>query len=1543
MTSLGTLDLNFLTLRRLFPYRNATTDICANTILLQNARGEPVWIDPADVFGDVSGTLVAKGNCDSDYLYWDQGSQLWLAGGKRIHIGCEAGVVQPDVSGTAIAIGYNAGYRQQASTSIALGQYAGYSTQGAGAVAMGSYAGYWNQRADGVAIGASAGVSTQGSGSIAIGASAGAVTQDASAVAIGFNAGLNIQGRGAVAMGAYAGYMDQSGSAVAVGLYAGNIEQGINTVAVGAGAGRVCQTANAVAVGNSAGSGNQGASAVAIGESAGAITQGTGGIAIGSLAGSSTQLVNAIAIGSNAGRTTQGVGSVAIGALAGSNVQRDGAVAVGSNAGYDSQGLNAVAMGLGAGYSTQGTGAIAIGSNAGYSSQGAGAVAMGMGAGFSSQGANAVAIGSNAGFGLQSVGAVAMGARAGYSTQGAGAVAIGLNAGYSTQGTGAVALGSSAGWSSQGAGAVAVGLNAGLSTQGAGAVAMGSSAGAVDQSANAVAIGLGAGTLSQGASAVAIGWTAGSNLQGTGSVAVGLGAGFSTQGTNAVAIGLGAGYSTQGSGAIAIGSNAGYSTQGTGAIGMGMAAGISSQGTNAIAIGSNAGGVVQGVGAIAVGARAGLSNQNSYAIAIGSNAGVTDQSGSAVAIGFGAGSSVQDINAVAIGSNAGFTTQGNSAVAIGAGAGLTAQGIHAIAIGSNAGATNQGQGGIAIGAIPASHVQSAGAIAIGYNAITVGQSANAIAIGNSVCGANTQGVNSIAIGSNAIGGSQPANSIILNAKGSAINATQPSALYIDPIRNTSDDLTTTAYVVQYNPGSKEVIYNSTISINSGAGIINVSGDILPTVDIKYSLGSSALAFKHLYVSSIISDTSNVAISGDIVPYADNLYSVGLSTLRWKDVFVGPGSVYIGGATNATRAILSASGDALLINSGTTGNVGIATNSPAAKLHVQGTTLLNDTVTAGGNIVPDISGTRDLGQNLVRWRNIYTDNIFVTSGFSLTGNFLPSADDQYSLGISTLRWEDLYIGTGTVYIGGTTSGTRAEVTSATNNLIINATNGGSVGIGTNNPTVSLDVSGFGAIRGDGLLARFSVGGATQPGRQLNMGYDTTNNYGFITATELGVGQRNLAINRLGGNVGIGTTDPAFTLDVNGATKARNMTMRSDTSDVQNALYFDYGTSSITNVFAIYRPAGTNDLRFYNYSNISDLMSLTSAGNVGIGTTNPQATTHVHTDSGATTTSMWVTNNFFGTNTTGSDFVESQLVLGSTYSGSPYYTTIRAVVPPGSAGDVVRMDFCTPQDSNTNLPQIPRMTILSGAGYGGATRVGIGTTTPATQLHLYNGSATDNVLRITTEYGGFSQPFDRSYSRILLSSRASGLYGGGIHVTIPAGFPNENQSNLEFTTSDNDGLQVVRMTILGTSNPKGGNVGIGTTDPGYTLDVNGDVNIRSGFVYRINTQTVLTATNWIFAAGSINYGGGGASLASGYNVSSVTVVAGGQIRINFLNNYSSGFASDAKNYPMTCSPIGDYLFVYPVTQLNGSVLVYIVDGAGSGREQAFNFIIIKTGDT
>lgn len=90
----------------------------------------------------------------------------------------------------------------------------------------------------------------------------------------------------------------------------------------------------------------------------------------------------------------------------------------------------------------------------------------------------------------------------------------------------------------------------------------------------------------------------------------------------------------------------------------------------------------------------------------------------------------------------------------------------------------------------------------------------------------------------------------------------------------------------------------------------------------------------------------------------------------------------------------------------------------------------------------------------------------------------------------------------------------------------------LGIGTTTPLAKLNINKDFDGTGNYNSGHLTLAGSTNPQRRLNLGYDTTDNFAFIEAVEVGSASRSLSLNPGGGSVGIGTTTPADKLDVYG---------------------------------------------------------------------------------------------------------------------------------------------------------------------------------------------------------------------------------------------------------------------------------------------------------------------------------------------------------------------------------------------------------------------------
>jgi len=238
-------------------------------------------------------------------------------------------------------------------------------------------------------------------------------------------------------------------------------------------------------------------------------------------------------------------------------------------------------------------------------------------------------------------------------------------------------------------------------------------------------------------------------------------------------------------------------------------------------------------------------------------------------------------------------------------------------------------------------------------------------------------------------------------------------------------------------------------------------------------------------------------------------------------------------------------------------------------------------------------------------SIYTDS----SGNTIVGNnsFVnSSSQDTY---LQTAQASAYLQGAGQHKWYNAPSGTAGNAITFTQAMTLDAS--GNLGIGTSSPNCVFHV--VGGIGSTG-------GNPTSSGAAITMFYDTSNDYGVTSVLNNGVAWKQYVIRSAGlifktstdseaarfdtsGQLGIGTSSPGTTLDVNGAITGR--AFGGEGGEIRLNNITNSATALLLDV------DGGNNVRMYNslatntifYTNAAERMRITSGGYVGIGTTSP----------------------------------------------------------------------------------------------------------------------------------------------------------------------------------------------------------------------------------------------------------------------------------------------------------------------------------------------------
>jgi len=659
-----------------------------------------------------------------------------------------------------------------------------------------------------------------------------------------------------------------------------------------------------------------------------------------------------------------------------------------------------------------------------------------------------------------------------------------------------------------------------------------------------------------------------------------------------------------------------------------------------------------------------------------------------------------------------------------------------------------------------------------------------------------------------------------------------------------------------NDGIYEIGYSAQIEKTQGVG-----ADV--TIWAKINGNNVARS------SSTISLVNNSVYSLPFVSYIFDLYAGDQVEFYFSSPSDHIQITTLSGLTTPTRPV----SPSLIIVAKAIGN---AVLSNSGDSYVTGFTLTNNNLILSQNRVGQYSG--------------FTVNLpyLNTSGGTITGNL--SVTGTTSSGtISATTYQNLPF-SGTVTGGGTINYVPKWTgsTGLGNSQIFD--DGTNVGIGTTSPSAKLDIitpssSSIGLrVSGDSTTDLFRIT-QTGSGNAIVVEDDTNpDSTPFVVAAD--------------GRVGIGLTAPlsSYRLHVRNGTATSSAAAAGTvaTFEGSGATYvtvlspdasnsgFAFGSDS--DRFGAFVAWNHNNNQFsintdkvgafisFSTDDQFERMRITSAGNVGIGTTSPSAKLDVISSTSGSTPILRVS---------GASSVEAVRI---TQTGGGFALVVEDESNPDSNSFVVDSAGRVGIGYGTGTTLAQALTIN---GVGTATTSFIAPTLQATTLYPQN----DNNLNIRTRDGG------------------------------------AGNRDILFGTGNSGGTPFTRMTIAST-----GNVGIGTTSPSARLDVSGDTLLRSGVTLSnlsssANTRFIVSDSNGVLSYRTDVLTGTTITITGGTNIQIVGSYP------NFGVNFTGG--TILKYYTSGSTPTGtindgDRWF----NTTDGVELVYVTDINGSQWVQPNN---------
>jgi type II secretory pathway pseudopilin PulG len=518
-----------------------------------------------------------------------------------------------------------------------------------------------------------------------------------------------------------------------------------------------------------------------------------------------------------------------------------------------------------------------------------------------------------------------------------------------------------------------------------------------------------------------------------------------------------------------------------------------------------------------------------------------------------------------------------------------------------------------------------------------------------------------------------------------------------------------------------------------------------------------------------------------------------------------------------------------------------------------------------------------------------------SAATFDSNLIPGSDNFYDVGVSATKWKDMYLSgdlfaAGSVGIGNTDPEFALEIKSEEwAQLALSDTAGGTVksylsmksptSSGTSYAGWSINRNANTGVFGDTSLSHANIYlHSTDGASKITFGTIAANN--TIATERMRIDEN--------GNVGIGTTAPTGMLHISGQNSQTQHLLTLEQTFTRNPMlqWTVGGAGGIWTAGVDRQNLAVGGANAFHISNSSTLetsprFSITTTGNVGIGTVTPLDKLQVNGDISIYGTE--VTSQYLNFRTShGAGALAGYLGMDYGYWGG----TLRSWVGRYAGGSGTQHAFVIGvvdngyPDQNThfsiNLKDMnPSSNGIFYVGLGSTTvsttpsiytengailaatrgSVGIGTTDPGAKLHVDAPSTNAPSLTFGASAGQILQNEDSEFAFGLLNVAPYSLWIQGRQATNAA-----RDISLQ---------------------PLGGNIGIGTTTPSQTLSVDGKIYTSDSFIFADGsvqtTAAVSGVTLWTLSGSDIyrttgNVGIGTANPAAKLDVAGTINISG-----------------------------------------------------------------------